>query len=110
MSVTRWLMVLLLVGSGGAGVPASDPDPPPLDEAAIAAQLFEMVSASAGERAILVHDPSYYPGITSRLREALHQAGVQTYLVVEDTMPVWSSISAPTGRMAGATARWACGG
>jgi hypothetical protein len=60
-------------------------DPPPVDEEALARRLFEMTRPSAGERAIIVHDPTYYPGITSRLREALQAAGVQTFALQEDT-------------------------
>jgi len=60
-------------------------DPPPVDEAALAARLVEMAKPSAGERAIILFDPTYYPGITARLRESLHARGVQTYAIVEDT-------------------------
>jgi hypothetical protein len=60
-------------------------DPPPVDEAALAARLFEMTKPSPGERAIILFDPTYYPGITTRLREALHGRGVQTYAIAEDT-------------------------
>ena len=60
-------------------------DPPPVNEEALARRLFEMVAATAGERAVIVHDPTYYPGITRRLRESLHAAGVHTYLLVEDS-------------------------
>ena len=60
-------------------------DPPPVDEEALARRLFEMTRPAAGERAIIVHDPTYYPGITNRLREALQAAGVQTFAVQEDT-------------------------
>jgi hypothetical protein len=91
MSVTKWLLAFLLVVPAGAGAPVTDPDPPPVDEAAIAARLFQMVAASAGERAILVHDPTYYPGITRRLRDALHAAGVQTYLIVDDSAAMIAS-------------------
>ena len=60
-------------------------DPPPVDEEALARRLFEMTRPSPGERAIIVHDPTYYPGITNRLREALQSAGVQTFALQEDT-------------------------
>ena len=81
------LMVTLIVAAPQpGGTPASAPvDPPPVDEAALATRLFEMTRPTAGERAIIVHDPTYYPGITRRLREALHARGVQTYLLVEDS-------------------------
>jgi hypothetical protein len=59
--------------------------PPPVDEAAFAARLFEMTSPSAGERAVILYDPTYYGGITDRLREQLHQRGVFTYVLVEET-------------------------
>jgi hypothetical protein len=60
-------------------------DPPAVDEAALAARLVEMVQPAAGERAVILFDPTYYPGITSRLRESLHARGVQTYAISEDT-------------------------
>lgn len=60
-------------------------DPPPVNETALAARLFEMTRPEPGERALIVYDPTYYPGITNRLREALHARGVQTYVVVEDS-------------------------
>jgi hypothetical protein len=60
-------------------------DPPAVDEAALAERLLAMAAPSAGERAILLYDPSYYPGITERLRLALHERGVQTLLLVEDS-------------------------
>jgi hypothetical protein len=60
-------------------------DPPPVNEEALARRLFEMAAPAPGERAIIVFDPTYYPGITRRLREALHEASVDTYVFVEDT-------------------------
>jgi NADPH-dependent ferric siderophore reductase len=65
--------------------PMDTVDPPPVNEEALARRLFHMVAAAPGERAIIVHDPTYYPGITRRLRESLHQARVHTYLIVEDS-------------------------
>jgi hypothetical protein len=80
------LLVILTAGSVAAR-PATDPrsDPPAVDEAALARRLFDMTQPQPGERAIIVFDPTYYPGITTRLREALHDRGVHTYAVVEDT-------------------------
>ncbi len=60
-------------------------DPPPVDEAALVQRLFDMVKPSSGERAIILYDPTYYPGITTKLREALHAKGVNTYVIVEET-------------------------
>ena len=81
------LVTLLLAAPASRGqTPAPAPvDPPPVDEAALANRLLEMTQPARGERAIIVHDPTYYPGITTRLREALHARGVQTYAIVEDT-------------------------
>lgn len=77
---------LLCAGlSLGAQAPPGAADPPPVDEAALATRLFEMTKPEPGERAIIVHDPTYYPGITNRLRDALHRRGVHTYVLVEDT-------------------------
>lgn len=60
-------------------------NPPPVDESALATRLLAMTDPAPGERAVIVFDPTYYPGITNRLREALHARGVQTYAIVEDT-------------------------
>src|SRR5689334_3345632 len=60
-------------------------DPPPVDEARLAMRLVEMAKPVAGERAIIVYDPTYYPGITRLVREELHRRGVSTYAIVEDT-------------------------
>lgn len=59
--------------------------PPPVNEAALASRLVEMAKPEPGERAIILYDPTYYPGITNRLRDALHARGVQTYAIVEDS-------------------------
>jgi hypothetical protein len=59
--------------------------PPPVDEAAFAARLVEMARPSPGERAVILYDPTYYGGITDRLREELHRRGAFTYLLVEET-------------------------
>jgi hypothetical protein len=60
-------------------------DPPAVNEEALARRLFAMAAPTGGERAVIVFDPTYYPGITRRLREALHDASVETVLLVEDT-------------------------
>ena len=89
MEVMRYpMLVASLVASLRATALAQDPpvlDPPPVDEAALATRLVEMVQPAAGERAVILFDPTYYPGITSRLRESLHARGVQTYAIAEDT-------------------------
>jgi hypothetical protein len=66
-------------------------DPPPVNEEALAARLFEMTRPSPGERAVIVYDPTYYPGITNRLRDQLHLRGVQTVLLVEDSVAMIAS-------------------
>lgn len=79
-------LTLFVVLSWLGAVAAQSPvDPPPVNEQALAERLFAMVAPMAGERAIIVHDPTYYPGVTSRLRDSLHRAGVHTYLLVEDS-------------------------
>jgi Thermophilic metalloprotease (M29) len=81
-------MLHLLVALTAAAL-AQDPppriDPPPVNEAALAARLLDMTKPSRGERAIILFDPTYYPGITTRLREGLHQLGIQTFSIAEDT-------------------------
>ena len=66
-------------------------DPPPVDERALAMRLADMTRPSAGERAIILYDPTYYPGITTRLREELHRRGVFTYVLVEETPAIVES-------------------
>ena len=80
-------MAAVLFASGLLQTPPSI-DPPSVDEAALAARLLAMTRAVAGERAVILFDPTYYPGITTRLRESLHARGVQTYTIVEDTPPM----------------------
>lgn len=75
------------------GVPtaAFPQDPPPVDEAALAMRLADMTRPSAGERAIILYDPTYFPGITTRLREELHRRGAFTYVLVEETPGIIAS-------------------
>jgi hypothetical protein len=68
-------------------------DPPPVDEAALAARLLAMAQPVAGERAVIVFDPTYYPGITTRLRESLQALGVQTATIADDTPAMVASYS-----------------
>lgn len=79
-------LTLILAALLGA-VPgrAQSIDPLPIDEAALATRLFEMASPTRGERAVIVYDPTYYPGITNRLREMLLERGVNSYTLAEDT-------------------------
>lgn len=60
-------------------------DLPPVDEAALVARLIEMAKPQPGERAIVLYDPSYYPGITTGLRDALSALGVNSLALVEET-------------------------
>jgi hypothetical protein len=77
----RWILAAVTVQPPAAG----GLEPPSVNEAAIAARLVDMTKPARGERAILLYDPSYYPGITLRVREELHHLGVHTYLLVEDS-------------------------
>jgi hypothetical protein len=79
------LAVVLFAAALGAQERPAPLAPPPVDEAALASRLVEMTKPAAAERAIILFDPTYYPGITDKLREALHARGVQTYTIVEDT-------------------------
>lgn len=73
-------------------------DPPPVNEDAISRRLFTMTRPAAGERAILVADPTYYPGITDRLRDLLHAAGVHVYVIQDDPPSVVATYIADTTR------------
>ena len=68
-----------------AALGAQEIDPPHVDEAALAARLVAMTQPTAGERAIILYDPTYYSGIATRLREQLHRRGVFTYALVEES-------------------------
>ncbi len=78
------LALPLLVPALGAQ-PQPPVDPPPVDEVALARRLLDMTKPRAGERAILLYDPTYYPGITNRLRDELSALGVNSYAIVEET-------------------------
>jgi hypothetical protein len=60
-------------------------DPLPVDEAALITRLIEMAQPTRGERAVIVFDPSYYPGVTNGLRERLLELGVHSTTIVDDT-------------------------
>lgn len=62
-----------------------------MDEAALSTRLADMTRPGRGERAIILYDPTYYPGITTRLREELHRRGVFTYVLVEETPAIIES-------------------
>jgi hypothetical protein len=70
--------------SGAPGAPTVI-EPPPVDEPALINRLVAMAQPSRGERAIILYDPRYYPGITHGLRDELSRRGVDTYLIVEDS-------------------------
>lgn len=98
MSITRILMLSLLpatlflydrpqalVASSALQPSATVIDPPAIDEAALVTRLVSMTQPTRGERAIIVFDPTYYPGITNGLRDELNRRGVDTYVLVEDS-------------------------
>lgn len=68
-----------------------EPEPPPVDEAALVRRLVDMAKPQAGEQAILLYDPTYYPGITTALRDALSERGVHSYALVEETAAMLAS-------------------
>jgi hypothetical protein len=85
MSIARLLIPsFLIVPSLVMQTPAVI-DPPPVDEAALVTRLVSMTQPSRGERAIIVYDPTYYPGITNGLRDELNRRAIDTYLLVEDS-------------------------
>jgi hypothetical protein len=49
---------------------------PPIDAARIARRVVELFKPTAGERAIIVHDPTYYPQLTHLIYRELSVAGV----------------------------------
>lgn len=87
--MTRWTLAAALGSLLSLRPMAGDTPtipPPPVDEAAFADRLLAMTRPSAGERAVILYDPTYYGGITDRLRELLHRRGVFTYVLVEETL------------------------
>jgi hypothetical protein len=81
----RFCLTLLAAVAVSTLAAAQAFDPPPVDEPALATRLADMTRPGPGERAIILYDPTYYPGITTRLREELHRRGVFTYVLVEET-------------------------
>ncbi len=81
----RNVVLILCVLASATNAGAQSLDPLPVDEAAFAARLIEMAKPTRGERAIIVYDPTYYPGITDRLRAELLRRGVNSYAIAEDT-------------------------
>lgn len=65
-SPARLIVPLALGFTLGGVITARSPtdtiDPPPVNETALAARLFEMTRPEPGERALIVYDPTYYPG------------------------------------------------
>ena len=55
-------LLVALTAATLAQDPAPRIDPPPVNEAALAARLLDMTKPSRGERAIILFDPTYYPG------------------------------------------------
>ena len=88
MTLTTIFCALAVATAASAQVTA---DPPPVNEEALATRLLEMTRPSSGERAVILYDPTYYPGITNRLRDELHRRGVQTVLLVEDSVAMIAS-------------------
>ena len=86
MPITHLLISSLLIcASLVAQGPPVVIDPPPVDETALVSRLVSMTQPARGERAIIVYDPTYYPGITNGIRDELNRRGVDTYLFVEDS-------------------------
>ena len=65
----RLLLAIAILGCSTALRAQPELDPPPVNEEALARRLFAMTRPTRGERAIIVADPTYYPGITNRLRQ-----------------------------------------
>ncbi len=78
-------LALALAISLSCSLAAQSIEPLPIDEAAFAARLIDMAKPARGERAIIVYDPTYYAGITDRLRAELLRRGVNSYTIAEDT-------------------------
>ena len=99
----RIAALLGFLAAAAAPLPAAEGagglvQPPPVDEEALAARLVAMAAPAAGERAILLYDPTYYPEITERVRRELHRRGVQTTLLVEDDEEMTALDLADPGR------------
>jgi hypothetical protein len=74
-----------------AAAPGAEPAPsaplPPIDAAAIAKRVVRALAPSAGERAILVADPRYYPELAESIELEFLAAGVEALLALEFDPP-----------------------
>jgi len=70
------LLVVLWTASLPAQAPAPGETPPSMDAAQIARRVVVSLKPAAGERAVLVYDPAYYPELASAIQAELNRAGV----------------------------------
>ena len=69
---------------------------PSIDTVGIAKRLVETLKPSAGETAILVQDPTYYPDLTLRIYRELNRAGVHPIIMLAfEPAPGGSGVSDP---------------
>jgi len=65
-----------------AARPASPPMLPPIDAERIAGRIVSSLQPAAGERAILVYDPLYYPEIAGAIQFGLRAAGANPVVLL----------------------------
>ena len=65
-----------------AAAPAAPATLPPIDAERIAARIVSSLRPSAGERAILVHDPLYYPELAGAIQAGLRAAGANPVVLL----------------------------
>lgn len=67
--------------------PGAAPSFPPIDVARIAQRVVASLQPSAGERAILVYDPAYYPDLTHAIERDLLEAGIHPFVALAFEAP-----------------------
>jgi len=68
--------------ASAAAAPAAPAPLPPIDAERIAARIVSSLQPSAGERAILVYDPLYYPEIAGAIQAGLRAAGANPVVLL----------------------------
>lgn len=74
------VLAVLLSSPGARGADAPTPPLPPIDATAIAKRVVAALHPAAGEGAVLLSDPSYYPELTRAIELELDRAGVRPVL------------------------------
>lgn len=94
---TAWF--LLVLGAGLLWAPAPAPSPaeaelPPLAAGKIAQRVVAALEPAAGERAVLVYDPTYYAELARAIEAELYRADVYPIVALTHDLPEGAGASA----------------